>query len=290
MAASCTRAIFCRGQEVKRAVQRSRSRLVPPSPTRLASSWRLCAGTAICIGTARTNICAGPCRQACVRYVMLCTRRCASTPRTRAREAARRVSVRAARWQALPVLSEASKALGPPSSCELLFHYRALDTAVGRHRDVFTSADLAAYYERGFDPLASDQWGQAKCTDVLIYSHGNTSMEMGLSFPVKKRHARDRDSYEQPPGLRIPLSPGTLLVYKFLDDLFFCHEARFREQRPSDSPGEAALYRVAFVFRWLSESEERLYYVDPARGGRHAPSAADVARWKKTKKRKADTW
>ena len=121
-------------------------------------------------------------------------------------------------------------------------------------------------------------------SNVLIYSQGNAEMQMGLSFPVDKSRARDRDVYYQPHGLRIPLSPGTLLVYSCFDDLFFCHEARF--QTPDGvggARGEAALYRVAFVFRWLRESEERLYYVDPRRGGRFVPSSADEKRWKAPK-------
>ena len=48
-------------------------------------------------------------------------------------------------------------------------------------------------------------------------------------------------------------------------------------------------YRVAFVFRWLNECMERLYYVDPAHGGRHVPDEAEAARRKKHK-RNGSTW
>jgi len=113
-----------------------------------------------------------------------------------------------------------------------LFYSQALKTKTGRHRDVFTSADLVDYYKTGRNPFAQNQYGQTKGTEVLIFSMGNVDMQMGLSFPIDKADADDRDVYEQPPELRIPLRPGTLLLYSPLDGLFFCHEVTSHESAP----------------------------------------------------------
>ena len=141
----------------------------------------------------------------------------------------------------------------------------------GRHRDAFSAWELHEYYTTGKNPFARNQYAQNKGTDVLIFSMGNTEMKMGLSFPETKAEARDRTSYRQPSHLRIPLIPGTLLVYSPLDDLFFCHEVAFH----SIPPSPPSAYRVAFVFRWLNESAERMYNVDPANQGRHMPDAVE---------------
>ena len=113
----------------------------------------------------------------------------------------------------------------------------------------------------GSNPFHINQWGQAKGTDVLIFSMGDTTMEMGLSFPLNKADAGDRTVYVQPNGMRIPLQPGSCLVYSALDDLFFCHEVAFPTEYQEDVDGNSG-YRVAFVFRWLNESERHEYYVD----------------------------
>ena len=47
------------------------------------------------------------------------------------------------------------------------------------------------------------------------------------------------------------MGAGTLLIFSPVDDLFFCHEAFFLR----DGVGG---YRLAFVFRWLSQ--ERNFY------------------------------
>ena len=143
--------------------------------------------------------------------------------------------------------------------------------ATGRHRDAFSSWELHEYYTTGENPFAQNQYAQNKGTDVLIFTMGNTEMEMGLSFPETKAEARDRTRYRQPSHLRIPLIPGTLLVYSPLDDLFFCHEVAFQANPPS--PPSA--YRVAFVFRWLNESAERMYDLELAYQRRHAPDAVE---------------
>ena len=125
----------------------------------------------------------------------------------------------------------------------------------------------------GCNPFARNTYAQNKGTDVLIFTLGNAEMEMGLSFPKTKLDALDREHYEQPPGLCIQLTPGTLLVYSPLDDLFFCHEVAFPRNTTSGNATSCSpsAYRMAFVFRWLNECAERLYYLDPAYQGRHVP-------------------
>ena len=45
------------------------------------------------------------------------------------------------------------------------------------------------------------------------------------------------------------LGRGTLMIFKDLDDQFFCHEAEFSETvRLSDPTG----YRLCYVFRWCT--------------------------------------
>ena len=175
--------------------------------------------------------------------------------------------------QVKPALSEKSKSLGAPTSCDALFYYGALKTKTGRHRDAFESWELDEYYKMGCNPFARNTYAQNKGTDVLIFTLGNAEMEMGLSFPKTKLDALDREHYEQPPGLCIPLTPGTLLVYSPLDDLFFCHEVAFPRNTTSGNATSCSpsAYRMAFVFRWLNECAERLYYLDPAYQGRHVP-------------------
>ena len=166
-------------------------------------------------------------------------------------------------------LSEKSVSVGPPSSCDVLYYYESLQTATGRHRDAFSAGELHKYYTTGENPFAQNQYAQIKGTDVIIFTMGNTDMEMKLSFPETKADALDTPDYQQPSPLRIPLIPGTLLVYSPLDDLFFCHEVSF----PPGQPSSPSAYRVAFVFRWLNESAERTYNLDPAFQGRHMPGA-----------------
>ena len=195
------------------------------------------------------------------------------------------LSVCACASQTRPLLSDRSRLLGAPTSCEVLFYPAALNQVTGRHRDAFTSADLHEYYRTGKNPFAEDQWGQAKGTDVLIFTIGTAEMVMGLSFPVDKLSALDRATYIQPSALNILLRPGTLLVFRALDDLFFCHEVRFPTSTTTTPAPEGLLlcadYRAAIVFRWLNVSEERQFYLDT---GRQVLSREEIKKWKKAKK------
>ena len=76
--------------------------------------------------------------------------------------------------------------MGPPTSCDVLYYYESLKTATGRHRDAFSAGELHKYYTTGENPFAQNQYAQNKGTDVIIFTMGNTDMEMKLSFPETK--------------------------------------------------------------------------------------------------------
>ena len=69
-------------------------------------------------------------------------------------------------------------------------------------------------------------------SDVLLWSEGNTPMVLSLSFPAELDEAciGSTTSYRVHPTFSVPCSGGTLFIFTCLDDLFFCHEAKFEEQ------------------------------------------------------------
>ena len=50
--------------------------------------------------------------------------------------------------QVKAALSEKSKSLGPPTSCDVLFYYAELKMATGRHRDAFEAWELNEYHKK----------------------------------------------------------------------------------------------------------------------------------------------
>ena len=131
---------------------------------------------------------------------------------------------------------------------------------MGRHRDNFQSSDL-------FDAVMSDRdvfkgkqgYSQTPRSDVLVYSEGNLTMDVWLSFPVTltEAHILERKTYVCPPKYRVPCGPGTLLVFTFWDDLHFCHEARLMEGAAEGPPA----VRLAFAYRWLQVA--RIFHARP---------------------------
>ena len=71
-------------------------------------------------------------------------------------------------------------------------------------------------------------------------------MTFALSFPQPSDYSARRKEYVIHPIFCTTLGAGTLLVFSPVDDLFFCHEVFFAEQHKGN-------YRLAFVFRWLSQ-------------------------------------
>ena len=159
-----------------------------------------------------------------------------------------------------------------------LFHSR-----MGRHRDNFNCGDAADAFLRGKDVFAASAGhsvsatgcSQVPLSDVLVYSEGDMSMDVCLTFPLSltEEDIMNRDSYVCHPKFRIPCGPGTLFVFSFIDDLHFCHEACIS----GDGAGGGSLVlddavansgcRVAFAFRWLQLVSQ---FVASSDRGKHA--------------------
>ena len=159
-------------------------------------------------------------------------------------------------WRAaLPFLAEPSKRC-PPNGCQLLLYYPLFSSAMGRHRDNYNSKQMRQVIE-GKRSLASlvegnhhggDANSQVVGSNVLIYTAGDADMTFALSFPQPSNYSASRDEYVIHPIFCTTLGAGTLLVFSPVDDLFFCHEAFFVSHRGN--------YRMAFVFRWLSQTRK----------------------------------
>ena len=85
-------------------------------------------------------------------------------------------------------------------------------------------------------------------SEVLLYTEGTAPMDFILSFPRADGLDDGIHSYVKTSVFTVRLGRGTLMVFKDLDDQFFCHEAEF-ERRVLEA-ADAAGYRMCFVFRW----------------------------------------
>ena len=128
---------------------------------------------------------------------------------------------------------------------------------VGRHRDNFSSRDLHRWLETGKTEavghtVSADTNSQVLESDVLLWAEGNTGMVITLSFPRPADRFGKRDAYIVHPAFRFTSERGTLFVFKWQDDLFFCHQADF--DKAVLLAAGAAGYRFVFVFRWLQST------------------------------------
>jgi hypothetical protein len=126
----------------------------------------------------------------------------------------------------------------------------------GRHHDnytiKYTRARLAGLVGDEGSTHAGQENSQRFGSEVLLYTEGNTAMELALSFPHAHALGSDIKAYITRTALTVRLGKGTLFIFKACDDEFFCHEAAFR---PSDLHNNAAGHRLCFVFRWLTVSK-----------------------------------
>ena len=107
---------------------------------------------------------------------------------------------------------------------------------------------------------SGDQNSQIVGSDVLLWTDGNAEMYLKLSFPDPgKPTDQNRDGYIIHPSFCIPMAPGTLLIFKAIDDLLFCHEASF-DAISLDFHGDDG-YRFVYVFRWLQSV--RIFSAEP---------------------------
>ena len=152
---------------------------------------------------------------------------------------------------AMPYLCEESQR-NPPSHCQLLLYYVLLRSCMGRHRDNYTVRHLRAMLAGGSAPGNPDAGMEPSMrvgSEVLLYTEGSAPMDFTLSFPPANALDTDIKSYVKRAAFTARLGRGTLMIFKDLDDQFFCHEAEFSETvRLSDPTG----YRLCYVFRWCT--------------------------------------
>ena len=86
-------------------------------------------------------------------------------------------------------------------------------------------------------------------SEVLLYTEGSAPMDFTLSFPPANALGVDIKSYVKSAAFTARLGRGTLMIFKDIDDQFFCHEAEFSESvLESDPTG----YRQCLAFRWCT--------------------------------------
>ena len=153
----------------------------------------------------------------------------------------------------MPYLSVESRR-NPPTHCQLLLYYVLFASAMGRHRDNYTVRHLKAMLD-GESSAGSTQNTAAGMensqrigSEVLVYTEGTAPMDFILSFPRADGLTDGIRSYVKTSVFTVQLGRGTLMVFKDLDDQFFCHEAEF--ERHVLEAADAAGYRMCFVFRW----------------------------------------
>ena len=129
----------------------------------------------------------------------------------------------------------------------------------GRHRDnynlTYWKSVLNGEKASAGTPMGGHENSQRVGSEVLIYSEGNAAMEFALSFPPVTELAADIKNYVIKEPFTVRLGKGTLLIYKDIDDQFFCHEAFFSDACLADEH-TAGCYRLAFVFRWLTSAKQ----------------------------------
>lgn len=153
---------------------------------------------------------------------------------------------------AMPYLCEESQRT-PPSHCQLLLYYVQLRSRMGRHRDNYTVRHLRAMLAEGDGDAgsthASMENSQRLGSEVLLYTEGSAPMDFTLSFPPANALDTGIKSYVKRAAFTARLGRGTLMIFKDLDDQFFCHEAEFSDAvRLADPTG----YRLCYVFRWCT--------------------------------------
>ena len=153
---------------------------------------------------------------------------------------------------AMPYLSEASQR-NPPTHCQLLLYYCLFESRMGRHRDNYTVRHLRALLESGSaegSPQANMENSQRMGSEVLLYTDGTAPMDFILTFPPCTALGADIKQYLTRSAFTVQLERGTLMIWKDIDDQFFCHEAEFRKAVLAlvGSSG----YRSCYVFRWCT--------------------------------------
>ena len=162
---------------------------------------------------------------------------------------------------AFPFLGETSRGAGKPNSVQLLLYYTAFNSRIGRHRDNYTVRHLRRMLQGNLDardggsPMGGEENSQLLQSDVIIYSMGNEEMIFKMSFPPRgHEHTATLKEHVTSDMFTLKLKAGSLLVYKFPDDLHYAHECHFEEcMRHEMGIGG---WRAAWVMRYLTVARQ----------------------------------
>ena len=173
---------------------------------------------------------------------------------------------------AIPFLSEGCRC-HPPTHCQLLLYYALFKSAMGRHRDNYTvkhlRTQLAGAESEGTSTHAGMENSQTLGSEVLLYTEGNMPMDFALSFPPSGTLDVGIKQYVKRSIFTAQLGQGTLMVFKDVDDQFFCHEASFNHLKQALT---AVGYRVCFAFRWCTSVKR---FKKPPHCGFHSAAPFD---------------
>ena len=161
---------------------------------------------------------------------------------------------------AYPFLGDTSRAAGKPNSVQLLLYYTAFSSKIGRHRDNYNVRHVRRMLLQGNldardggTPMGTEENSQLLHSDVIIYSMGNAEMAFKMSFPPPGRElTATLKEHISSDMFTVKLKPGSLLVYKFPDDLHFAHECYFEEDVLHEMGNGG--WRAAWVLRYSCDT------------------------------------
>lgn len=187
-------------------------------------------------------------------------------------------------------LSDVSR-ICPFTHCQVLLYYECLRARINQHRDNSNVVLLRSFLRQLMDgETTTTDWdafrsptGQRSRSNVVVFTLGDTAMQMLLRFPHKDDLMEDKSKYVTHPTFKITLAVGTIWVWDFFDDMFFTHEACFEfADEASVHVGESGL-RQAYVFRHVDLPSS--FYCSPTR--KHALVVSeDTVRERERMKRK----
>ena len=160
----------------------------------------------------------------------------------------------------------------------MLAYYRQFgDTAgcsMNKHRDNYNNKNLAEMLDtpgllddrvsvasdHGGHPSGGDANSQQMGSDVVILTEGTMPMTCQLWFPPAGDPTAPRKKYiAHEPTFSMQCGPGTLFVFKAVDDVRYLHGFSVTSGRGEE---HACGVRIAWVYRWLTSV--RPFRVDDA--------------------------
>ena len=172
----------------------------------------------------------------------------------------------------------------PPNWMQVCVYHGLLKSSMGQHRDNYDKAGLARM-RAGLPPYDKDKMyagvknSQVHGTNVIVYTMGNSPMEMVFSCPnINYGIDQNTDKYITVKCYSIKCREGHLSILDPLDDVMMCHGVKFEaltleyivterdgidsnsDVENAESCGTDLRFRVAFVMRTLENVQE--FYVD----------------------------